>query len=141
MEDICTVTIESIEKIDARRIEAPYKYGYAYTVSIHNLSASSMIQILSRRWIIRDGDMRDRIVEGPGVVGYQPILKPGQSFEYTSYTMLQSRYGSMLGTYYGTITPDYDEDEEYPQDGSLIISGEAFEVPIPEFNLIHASTT
>lgn len=134
--DICTVTIDRVEEIDPRFVEPPYKYGFAYTISIHNRSFYT-VQIQSRKWIVRDGDMKDRIVEGEGVVGQFPILSPGETFTYQSYHILRSRFGSALGFYYGVYTLNADPDGYYRPDNTFIMDGEPFEVEIPEFLLIH----
>ncbi|NTV47096.1 MAG: ApaG domain-containing protein, partial [Chlorobiales bacterium] len=103
MSDICKVTIDRLDEIPELSIESPYKYGYAYTISIHNTSPYT-IQIRSRKWIVRDGDMKDKVVEGEGVVGQTPIIPPGETYTYQSYHVMQSRYGNAQGWYYGTYT-------------------------------------
>jgi ApaG protein len=57
------------------------------------------VQLVSRHWIITDGDGRTEEVQGPGVVGEQPVLQPGESFEYSSFCPLPTKIGSMHGTY------------------------------------------
>jgi len=57
------------------------------------------VQLLSRHWIISDGDGHSEHVRGPGVVGEQPVLEPGEAFEYTSFCPLRTPIGSMQGTY------------------------------------------
>ena len=74
------------------------RYVFAYTVRITNES-SSAVQLRSRHWVIRHADGKVEEVQGPGVVGQQPVLKPSQSFEYTSGCVLTSQRGSMEGTY------------------------------------------
>ena len=71
---------------------------FAYTVRIDNEGAETA-QLRSRHWIITDGDGRVEEVRGPGVVGQQPLLKPGEHFEYTSGCVLQTPRGQMHGTY------------------------------------------
>ena len=71
---------------------------FAYTVTITNRGEETA-QLLTRHWIITDGDGRIEEVRGPGVVGAQPVLAPGESFEYTSACPLPTRVGSMHGTY------------------------------------------
>lgn len=73
-------------------------YFFAYRVRISNLG-SETARLISRRWIITDGDGHEEIVEGPGVVGEQPELAPGRSFEYTSFCPLTTPVGTMHGTY------------------------------------------
>jgi len=60
---------------------------------------------VSRKWIITDADGDTEIVDGPGVVGEQPVLGPGESFEYTSFCPLATPFGSMHG-YYRMLRPD-----------------------------------
>lgn len=79
-------------------------YFFVYTVRIGNEGAGP-VQLLSRHWIIRDGDGREQHVKGPGVVGAQPNLKPGEAFEYTSFCPLPTPTGSMRGTYQ-MVRPD-----------------------------------
>jgi ApaG protein len=74
------------------------RYAFAYTVRIENLGGSTA-QLKSRHWIITDGNGRREEVRGDGVVGNQPVLRPGEKFEYTSGAILQTPHGSMQGTY------------------------------------------
>jgi ApaG protein len=74
------------------------RYVFAYTVRIVN-EGSEMAQLRSRHWVITDGDGRVEEVRGPGVVGQQPLLRPGEHFEYTSGCVLQTPRGQMHGTY------------------------------------------
>jgi ApaG protein len=74
------------------------QYTFSYTVRIANEGALTA-QLRSRHWIITDGDGKVQEVRGDGVVGAQPVLRPGQHFEYTSWCMLATPHGSMYGTY------------------------------------------
>ena len=74
------------------------RWLFTYTVTIRN-EGGSPAQLVSRRWLITDGSGRREKVEGDGVVGRQPRLEPGQSFEYTSFCVLPTSHGSMRGTY------------------------------------------
>jgi len=74
------------------------RWLFSYTVTISN-QGQAPAQLVSRHWIIVDGNGRREDVQGDGVVGHQPRLEPGQSFEYTSYCVLQTSHGSMRGTY------------------------------------------
>jgi ApaG protein len=74
------------------------QWFFLYTVRISNES-SETVQLLSRHWIITDATGHVEEVRGPGVVGEQPVLGPGQSFEYTSGCPLSTPFGSMHGTY------------------------------------------
>lgn len=93
------------------------RYFFAYTIAIRN-DGRRAAQLLSRHWIITDADGNRQEVRGEGVVGKQPVLSPGESFEYTSGTFLATPVGTMKGTY------------------QMIESeGGRFEVSIPEFVL------
>lgn len=84
---------------DAER-SAPQElyYFFAYQVRITNVGTETA-QLVSREWIITDGDGDVQRVSGPGVVGEQPVLPPGASFEYTSFCPLRTPVGTMEGTY------------------------------------------
>lgn len=73
-------------------------YVWAYHVKIENVGAEK-VQLRTRHWRITDALGRMQEVRGPGVVGEQPVLEPGQSFEYTSGTPLPTPSGIMVGTY------------------------------------------
>jgi ApaG protein len=75
------------------------RYHFAYHVTITN-EGSRAAQLLARHWIITDGAGLVREVKGPGVVGQQPRLDPGEAFEYTSACPLTTPVGSMYGTYH-----------------------------------------
>lgn len=90
---------------------------FLYTITIENTSDLT-VQLLTRHWIITDGEGRVEEVQGPGVVGEQPVLMPGESFEYTSGCPLTTPLGSMIGTYQ-MVTP----------------TGEGFDVEIAKFEL------
>lgn len=93
------------------------RYFWAYTVEISNES-SDTVQLRSRHWRITDANGRTEEVRGPGVVGKTPVLKPGESFRYTSGCPLGTPSGIMVGTYQMTKA-----------DGTL------FSVDIPAFSL------
>jgi ApaG protein len=92
-------------------------YFFAYTVTIRNTGQVAG-QLISRHWIITDGDGQVHEVRGDGVVGEQPVLEPGQTFEYTSGCPLTTPVGSMKGSYQ-----------------CIAADGTKFEAPIPEFVL------
>lgn len=73
-------------------------YFFAYRIRISN-AGEDTVQLLSRHWVITDGAGQVEHVRGPGVVGEQPVLEPGESFEYTSFCPLPTPIGSMHGTY------------------------------------------
>jgi ApaG protein len=74
------------------------QYFFAYRVRISNVG-SERAQLMSRVWVITDSDGGVQHVEGPGVVGEQPVLAPGEAFEYSSFCPLKTPVGTMHGTY------------------------------------------
>lgn len=74
------------------------RWAFSYTVTITN-EGSEPATLLARHWVITDGDGGVEHVRGPGVVGYQPFLSPGQSFTYTSGAILRTPHGMMNGEY------------------------------------------
>jgi ApaG protein len=92
-------------------------FVFAYTVTIRN-TGETTAQLLSRHWVITDGNNNVEEVRGEGVVGEQPVLRPGEAFEYTSGCPLGTPIGSMKGTY-----------QCVAEDGTR------FEATIPEFVL------
>ena len=92
-------------------------FVWAYHVRIENMGQET-VQLRTRHWRITDSDGRIQEVRGPGVVGVEPVLAPGDSFEYTSGTPLRTPSGIMVGSY-EMETPD----------------GEMFDVDIPAFSL------
>jgi ApaG protein len=93
------------------------QYFWAYRVSIEN-QGQDTVQLLSRHWMITNARGELTEVKGPGVVGEQPVLKPGESFEYTSGAPLDTPSGMMGGA--------YQMESE---------SGERFDIEIPTFSL------
>ena len=93
------------------------RYVFSYTITIANTGMVAA-QLISRHWIIEDGGNDAQEVRGLGVVGEQPLLKPGDSFEYTSGTAISSPVGSMKGSY-----------QMIAEDGLR------FDASIPEFTL------
>ncbi len=73
-------------------------YVFAYTITIQNKGSQSA-QLLTRHWVITDSNQKVQEVRGDGVVGEQPLLKPGEQFVYTSGTMLETEIGTMKGSY------------------------------------------
>ncbi len=74
-------------------------YSFAYTVTITNIGMMPA-QLISRHWMIRDDNDQLSEVKGLGVVGHQPLLKPGESFEYTSGSQIKTPSGVMRGSYF-----------------------------------------
>jgi ApaG protein len=84
--------------VPERSSPAESQYFFAYRIRISNLGEET-VQLLTRHWIISDGEGNTEHVRGPGVVGEQPVLEPGEAFEYTSFCPLRTPIGSMQGTY------------------------------------------
>ena len=93
------------------------RWVWAYQVEIVNLGTEP-VQLMARRWVITDGQGRVEEVRGAGVVGEQPVIKPGDSYSYASGCPLGTPTGSMVGGYYMTDA-----------------SGRSFEAAIPAFSL------
>ena len=75
-----------------------HQWFFLYTITISNESPES-VQLISRHWIITNAEGEVQNVRGPGVVGQQPVLAPGESFTYTSGCQLETSFGRMEGTY------------------------------------------
>lgn len=93
------------------------QYVFAYTITVTN-SGTVPAQLISRHWVITDANNKIVEVKGLGVVGQQPLLKPGESFEYSSGTHLETAVGTMRGEYQ-MVAED----------------GQHFDAPIPPFTL------
>ncbi|HEY7989790.1 MAG TPA: Co2+/Mg2+ efflux protein ApaG [Stellaceae bacterium] len=111
-----TVTVEPTY-LEDQSSPAEDRYVWAYHVRIEN-NGGETVQLRRRHWRITDGMGRTQEVKGPGVVGEQPVLAPGQSFEYTSGTPLNTPSGIMVGTYRMETR-----------------QGESFDIAIPAFSL------
>lgn len=96
-------------------------FAFAYQITMQN-NGPQTAQLLNRHWIITDAEGHIQEVKGPGVVGEQPTLQPGQRFRYTSGSVLPTPVGSMHGSF------------EWVSD-----TGESFLVPIPAFRLAVAT--
>ena len=101
------------------------QFSFAYTITISN-AGDVAVQLLARHWLITDADGDEQEVRGEGVVGEQPIIRPGRFFRYTSGATLPTAVGYMRGEY--TLVP-YDPD--CPSDLQQL----AFDVEIPAFTL------
>jgi ApaG protein len=97
--------------------EAADRYVFAYTITIRN-TGTATAQLVSRHWIITDSNGKVQEVKGLGVVGEQPKLAPGESYEYTSGAAIATPVGTMRGSY-----------QMVAEDGTK------FDAPIPEFTL------
>lgn len=74
------------------------RFAFAYTITVQN-NGDLPAKLLSRHWVITDGDGQVEEVRGDGVVGQQPLIQPGQSHTYTSGTVMTTKVGNMQGTY------------------------------------------
>jgi len=110
------VQVESFYDEDRSSPQESY-YFFAYQVRISNEGAERA-QLISREWIITDANGESQRVQGPGVVGEQPVLAPGEAFEYTSFCPLSTAVGTMHGSYH-MVRPD----------------GSSFEAEIAPFSL------
>jgi ApaG protein len=110
------VQVESFYDEDRSSPQESY-YFFAYQVRISNEGAEKA-QLISRQWIITDANGEAQRVQGPGVVGEQPVLAPGEAFEYTSFCPLSTAVGTMQGSYH-MVRPD----------------GSSFEAEIAPFSL------
>ena len=97
------------------------QHAFAYTVTIRN-SGDVTAQLIARHWIITDAAGHTEEVRGLAVVGHQPVLKPGEQFEYTSWTRIGTPHGTMRGTFF-----------------CMTEEAHAFDAPVPEFGLTTAS--
>ena len=97
--------------------EAADRYVFAYTITLRN-TGNVAAQLISRHWIITDAQGLVQEVRGLGVVGAQPLLQPGESYEYTSGASIATAVGTMKGSY------------------QMVASdGKRFDAPIPQFTL------
>ena len=92
------VTVESFY-VPERSEPTEHYYFFAYRVRIAN-EGQETAKLMSREWIITDGDGNQQTVRGEGVVGEQPLLGPGEAYEYTSFCPLPTEVGAMEGTYF-----------------------------------------
>lgn len=111
------VSVRSFYLTDQSRPEDNH-HVWAYRVRIENLGAEP-VQLLRRTWHITDSLGRTQTIRGDGVIGQQPVLDPGESFEYTSGTPLDTPSGFMSGLFHMITSSD----------------GEAFDITVPAFSL------
>ncbi len=106
-----------VEYLPEQSSEEQERYVFAYTITISN-TGTMPAQLISRHWIITDANNQVQEVRGLGVVGEQPFLRPGETFEYTSGSAIATPVGTMKGSY-----------QMVAEDGTK------FDAPIPEFTL------
>jgi ApaG protein len=111
----CSVRVQYLAE-QSQPPEGPF--AFAYTVSIRN-SGDVTAQLVARHWTVTDANGQREEVRGLAVVGHQPLLKPGEVFEYTSWTRIATPHGQMQGTFF-CMTED-----AWP-----------FEAPVPAFELV-----
>ena len=97
--------------------EADDRFVFAYTIKVSN-EGDQAVKLLARHWVITDANQHIQAVNGKGVVGEQPVINPGQHFEYTSGTVLATQVGTMSGSYEMALD-----------------DGTEFTVPVPQFVL------
>ena len=101
--------------------EAPYELRSSELTSTADGSSTITAQLVARHWVITDAQGEVEEVRGLAVVGHQPVLKPGEKFEYTSWTRLTTSHGTMRGTFF-----------------CMTDNAEPFDAPVPEFALVRA---
>jgi ApaG protein len=111
----CEVNVQYLPE-ESQPPEGPF--AFAYTVRIRN-TGETAAQLVARHWIVTDANHGVEEVRGLAVVGHQPVLKPGEQFEYTSWTRIATPHGTMRGTFF-CMTED----------------AQAFDAPVPEFQLV-----
>jgi ApaG protein len=110
------ITVQ-VKYLEDQSDEADNRYVFSYSITITN-NGEKTVQLISRHWIITDSNNQVQEVRGQGVVGEQPVIRPGQSFGYTSGTVLATQVGTMMGSYQ-----------------MVLEDGTKFEAPIPKFVL------
>lgn len=108
--------------LEEQSLPAAQRFAFAYTITITNTGAEP-VRLMSRHWVITDGNNQVREVAGDGVVGEQPLISPGDSYEYTSGAVLETHVGTMEGSYH-----------------MVSASGRAFLAPIAPFILSKPGT-
>ena len=111
----CTVTTQYLPEQSSAADNA---YAFAYTITIRNTGELAG-QLVARHWVISDNAGHTEEVRGLAVVGHQPLLKPGEAFEYTSWTQVATPQATMRGTFF-CMTED----------------AHPFDAPVPEFALV-----
>ncbi|KPF43628.1 protein ApaG [beta proteobacterium AAP121] len=112
----CEVRVQYLPE-QSQPPEGPY--AFAYTVTIRN-TGEVTAQLVARHWVVTNADGHHEDVRGLAVVGHQPVLKPGEHFEYTSWTRIDTPHGSMRGTFF-----------------CMTEHAHAFDAPVAEFALVY----
>jgi ApaG protein len=111
----CEVSVRYLAE-QSQPPEGPF--AFAYTVSIRN-TGDITAQLVARHWIVTDANGHVDDVRGLAVIGHQPLLKPGDHFEYTSWTRIATPHGHMSGTFF-----------------CMTEEARPFDAPVPEFQLV-----
>ena len=111
----CEVSVQYLPE-QSQPPEGPF--AFAYTVSIRN-TGNITAQLVARHWVVTDADGHVEEVRGLAVVGHQPLLKPGDHFEYTSWTRIATPHGQMRGSFF-----------------CMTEEARPFDAPVPEFQLV-----
>ena len=106
------VSVESMY-VESQSVPEQKRFVFAYTITIRN-TGRMPAKLLTRHWIITDSNGKVQEVRGEGVVGEQPHLQPGQAFQYTSGTLLETAVGSMRGSYQMIADDGVEFDAEVP---------------------------
>ena len=112
------IVLVTPEYLEEQSIPEKNQYTFAYHIRIEN-HGEETAQLVSRHWVITDGNAHVKEIQGPGVVGEQPLISPGSAHEYTSGVTLDTQVGTMEGSYQMVNNS----------------SGEHFDAPIPAFLL------
>jgi ApaG protein len=112
----CEVRVQYLDE-QSQPPDGPF--AFAYTVTIRN-TGTVAAQLVARHWIITNAHGHTEEVRGLAVVGHQPVLKPGEHFEYTSWTRIDTPHGQMRGTYF-----------------CMTEEARPFEAEVPEFQLVY----
>ena len=112
----CSVRVQYLPE-QSEEPDGPY--AFAYTVTIRN-TGEVAAQLVARQWLVTNAHGRTEDVRGLAVVGHQPLLKPGEQFEYTSWTRIDTPHGTMIGTFY-----------------CMSEQAHAFDAAVDEFVLVH----
>jgi ApaG protein len=111
----CSVRVQYLPE-QSQPPEGPF--AFSYTVTIRN-SGATTAQLIARHWVVTDANHHVEHVRGLAVVGHQPLLKPGEAFEYTSWTRIATPHGSMEGTFF-----------------CMTEAAQAFDATVPAFELV-----
>lgn len=101
------------------------RFVFFYTITIHN-DSSQACQLLSRHWVIQDSNRKIEEVYGEGVIGEQPVIQPGESYQYTSGAVLETEIGTMEGRYFMVCKSDSAKSDKLAVE---------FEIEVPRFTL------